>query len=128
MEYVEIKLNGEKITSIKDADRLLKAAGLKKTPKFEYFCDIICHVGSLISKCDGILDRIIYDYDEKRGIINCRVSMLKAENGMDGSLYFFKYMIERVDVFEMKPVSDKEIEMNFEIRDIFVEEKLCLTA
>ena len=54
--------------------------------------------------------------------------MLKAENGMDGSLYFFKYMINRVDVFEMRPVSAEEIQLDFEIKDIFAEEQLCLTA
>lgn len=42
--------------------------------------------------------------------------------------YFFKYMINRVDVFEMKPVSAEEIQLDFEIKDIFAEEQLCLTA
>ncbi len=37
-------------------------------------------------------------------------------------------MINRVDVFEMKPVSADEIQLTFEIRDIFAEEQLCLTA
>ena len=55
-------------------------------------------------------------------------AVTEAENGMDGSLYLFKYMINRVDVFEMKPVSAEEIQLDFEIKDIFAEEQLCLTA
>ncbi len=128
MDYVEIILNGRVFTDTSMAEELLQKAGLAKTQKFEYFCDIIGHVGRLIEHCGGTAAKIIYDYDRKSGIIRCSISMLKAENGMDGSLYFFKYMINRVDVFEMKPVSADEIQLTFEIRDIFAEEQLCLTA
>lgn len=128
MDYVEIILNGRVFTDVSLAEELLHKAGLAKTQKFEYFCDIICHVGKLIDMCGGTAEKIIYDYDRKSGIIRCSISMLKAENGMDGSLYFFKYMINRVDVFEMRPVSAEEIQLDFEIKDIFAEEQLCLTA
>ncbi len=128
MDYIEIVLNGRVFTDASLAGELLQKAGLAKTEKFEYFCDIIGHVGKLIELCGGTAAKIIYDYDRKSGIIRCSISMLKAENGMDGSLYFFKYMINRVDVFEMKPVSSEEIQLDFEIKDIFVEERLCLTA
>ena len=95
MDYVEIILNGRVFTDASLAEELLHKAGLAKTQKFEYFCDIICHVGKLIDMCGGTAEKIIYDYDRKSGTVRCSISMLKAENGMDGSLYFFKYMINR---------------------------------
>lgn len=128
MDYIEIVLNGRVFNDASLAEELLHRAGLVRTQKFKYFCDIICNVGRLIEHCGGIAEKIIYDYDRKSGIIRCSISMLKAENGMDGSLYFFKYMINRVDVFEMKPVSSEEIQLDFEIKDIFAEEQICLTA
>ena len=128
MDYVEIILNGRVFTDASLAEELLHKAGLAKTQKFEYFCDIICYVGKLIDMYGGTAEKIIYDYDRKSGTVRCSISMLKAENGMDGSLYFFKYMINRVDVFEMKPVSAEEIQLDFEIKDIYAEEQLCLTA
>ena len=45
MDYVEIILNGRVFTDASLAEELLHKAGLAKTQKFEYFCDIICHVG-----------------------------------------------------------------------------------
>ena len=53
MDYVEIILNGRVFTDASLAEELLHKAGLAKTQKFEYFCDIICHVGKLIDMCGG---------------------------------------------------------------------------
>ena len=41
MDYVEIILNGRVFTDASLAEELLHKAGLAKTQKFEYFCDII---------------------------------------------------------------------------------------
>lgn len=128
MDYMEIVLDGKVFNNVSHAEELFQKADLVKTRKFGYFCDIVCNIVKLIELCGGTAKKIIYDYDSKRGIIRCSISMFKAENSMDGSLYFFKYMINRVDVFEMKPVSESKIQLDFEIRDIFAEENLCLTA
>ena len=117
---LEIILNGEVITEKERAEELFEASGLVKTSRFSDFCDIIGNVGRILSRNSGRIDKIIYDYDEKSGIIRCSVSALHAD-GADDTLSFFRYMIDRVDVFEVVP-SEEGLSMTFEIWNIFMEE------
>ncbi len=119
--YIEIRVDGRVITDQKKAERLFQEAGLVKTSRFTYFCDIIGAVGKMLKKSDGTIDRITYDYDEKSGIIKCSLAAYRADNGTDRTLDFFRYMLDRVDVFEVVPTKEG-LSMTFEIWDIFSEE------
>ena len=65
------------------------------------------------------LHKITYDYDEKAGIIRCSVAAFHAE-GTDDTMDFLRYMLDRVDVFEVVP-GNRELSMTFEIWNIFTE-------